>query len=125
MKKLIVIILICLFPGLLFSQEAFLSAGKTAVRQDTTFGNKQFGRLITSKADSNLYLGMRGWLKQVALMADSAFFTDVSLAASLELPTTTTSTTGVIYKGTDRFIHDFDPPHNGSVDPDGFLIEKE
>lgn len=44
----------------------------------------------------------------------------LDLIGSLELEYTTTPTTGVIYKGTDSFIHDFHHPTGGTEAPDGF-----
>ena len=35
------------------------------------------------------------------------FLNDITVAGSITIPTTTSSTTGVIYKGADRFIHNF------------------
>ncbi len=43
----------------------------------------------------------------------------LDLIGSLELEDTTTSTTGVIYKGSDRFIHNFHHPIGGGALPDG------
>ena len=44
----------------------------------------------------------------------------LDLVGSLELETTTSSTTGVIYKGTDRFIHTFSHPTGSTDIPAGF-----
>jgi hypothetical protein len=43
----------------------------------------------------------------------------LDLIGSLELEATTTSTSGVIYKGTDRFIHTFQHPTGGGAVPNG------
>lgn len=42
-----------------------------------------------------------------------------ALTGNVTLPSTTTSTTGVIYKGADRFIHDFHHPIGGGAVPIG------
>jgi len=43
----------------------------------------------------------------------------LDLIGSMELENTTTSTTGVIYKGSDRFIHDFSHPTGNTAVPEG------
>lgn len=46
----------------------------------------------------------------------------LDLIGSLELESTTNSTAGVIYKGTDRFIHDFHHPTGGGAVPSGYNL---
>ena len=44
----------------------------------------------------------------------------LDIVGALELELTTSSTTGVIYKGSSSFLHDYNPPTNGgSINPDG------
>ena len=44
----------------------------------------------------------------------------LSVVGNVLLLPTTTTTSGIIYKGTDRFIHDFNYGNNGTVTTDGF-----
>ena len=46
----------------------------------------------------------------------------LDLVGDLGLEYTTTSTTGVIYKGGDRFLHDFKHPTGGGAIPNGFNV---
>lgn len=71
MKKILAIFLILILAVPLFGQEAFKSAGRTSVRNDTTTGSKAFGRLISTKEDSLLWMGTGFALKQVATWGDT------------------------------------------------------
>ena len=73
------------------------------------------GPLLTFD-DTNNYLEVTGCNVGIGTSAPSQA---LDLIGSLELENTTTSTTGVIYKGADRFIHNFQHPTGGGAVPDG------
>ena len=56
-----------------------------------------------------------GFIDQDVQIAASPTFVDETLTGDFNLPLTTGSTIGVIYKGADRFIHDFNFGDNGTV----------
>ena len=85
MRKFILILIPAVISGnLLFAQNINLTLGTSG--------------LFSIKDNTNTYLSL------------SQSTGHLSLNRSLTLPYTTSSTLGVLFKGTDRFIHNYAPP---------------
>ncbi|MCP3968234.1 MAG: hypothetical protein GY718_18130, partial [Lentisphaerae bacterium] len=68
--------------------------------------------------NENLLLDFETVANEVGI-SSSTGVTNFNFTGTIELEPTTSSTTGVIYKGADRFIHSFSHPTGDTVIPDG------
>jgi len=89
------------FEIIMDSEEAFdiLNISSAAAEED--------GDIMTILVDGNVGIGDREPSQELDLIGD------------LELETTTSNDTGVIYKGANAFFHDFHHPSGGTAIPDG------
>ena len=53
-------------------------------------------------------------------LADNKIYWDASGNITLDVPANVGTGVGIIYKGGSRWLYDFNPIHNGTVQPDGF-----
>jgi len=86
--------------------------GGTDANDDLTLEPTSHG----TKTTAYVLLAPSGGLVGIGVAAPSQA---LDLVGALELQDTTTSTTGVIYKGADRFIHNFHHPTGGGALPNG------
>lgn len=99
-----------------------LSAGNKAFTYGIDFSGSAYGTAEINLSSGGTIGGTQGDLRVIA--GKVGVGTDPSQAfdiiGALELEDTTTSITGVIYKGASRFIHNFHHPTGGDAIPDGY-----
>ncbi len=111
MKKILTILLI-IIPIFVSGQVVYFQNGNffyykigTWIKLDTTISRLVGINLKQTISDTSSWDATKYWaMKQMPYIV---------------IPTTTSSTTGVIYKGSLSFLHDFDPPLVGSIEPVG------